>query len=169
MAQHHGIPTRLLDWSWSPVVSLFFAVHKEDEETDGAIYIIADEFSPFEWLPHNNENSNDILKTFQCGRQSLIYSPNYYHKRQENQQSIFLICLGEKNLDSYVIENGKNKGKKYIAKYKVPGKSKKRIKSQLFQIGITEAFIYQSLDSLGNEIKYTRQGELEAILNEPVN
>ena len=39
LAQHHGMPTRLLDWTTSPVVALFAAVVTEPER-DGALYVL---------------------------------------------------------------------------------------------------------------------------------
>ncbi|WP_246998586.1 FRG domain-containing protein [Halosolutus gelatinilyticus] len=40
IAEHYGLPTRLLDWSFSPLVATYFAVRSGDTDHDGAVWAV---------------------------------------------------------------------------------------------------------------------------------
>ena len=81
LAQHHGVPTRLLDWSESPSVSLFFAVWGNDED-DAGLYIIR---RPVE------VKSVDLRQHPFKVKRVVFFYPGYVTPRLVSQRGLFTV------------------------------------------------------------------------------
>lgn len=68
LAQHHGAPTRLVDWSTSPMVAAWFAVSSYPEKQDAQIYALDIMRSDLDWIDTktgdtaNGQKVDDPLK-----------------------------------------------------------------------------------------------------------
>lgn len=132
LAQHYGLPTRLLDWTYNPLIALYFACCSKFDR-NGVVY----QSYPFSRRIFN-ENQDDILSF----PYTTLLIPNITDIRYKNQNGLFVLYP----------EPWKENVEHITTKYVIPAESKRGILSKLEKIGIARSFIMPSLDSLCKDV-----------------
>ncbi len=137
IAQHTGLPTRLLDWTYNPLVAIFFAC-TENKEIDGAIFA----YNSDTYLRvHNVDNPFNLAE----GTVKML-QPNSSHSRLINQFGYFTIHNGPESELKEVNSKGE------IHKIIIPSKLKEELVFMINQLGINYMTIYPDLDGLSKHL-----------------
>jgi hypothetical protein len=169
LGQHHGLPTRLLDWSFSPHVALHFATEDTDRyEVDGVLWCI-DYLRIHQRLPAQlrdvleREGSNvftaemlhraaPTLESFDALSKEpfvLFLEPPSLDDRIVNQVALFsLISEPSIRLDRWLAERPG-----LCRRIVVPAGLKWEVRDKLDQANITERVLFPGLDGLSRWLK----------------
>ncbi len=163
LQQHYNMPTRLLDWSYTPLTALYFAV--SEKNSDGALFMMDayqlahsqdayDKVGGFKGTPTSKlPVFVEAIKTISHWKKYETFPkyiipirPYYTDKRIVLQKSCFTFHVPEKDTLT-------DKENSTLKKYIIPQTSKKEIKNQLSLLGINDFTTYGDMESLARTLK----------------
>ena len=164
-AQHHGAPTRLLDWTYSPLVAAFFATRRGGE-CDRVIWRldwqrVHEKFS----LPPRSLMPSDLGELFEKGAHfspwdlfdardrhtfAALIEPPSLDTRLVTQSAVFTLSSDKSmSFDRFLSEQGLDNA---LTKFVVATGDVERIRDQLDLVGMDERRLFPDLDGVAASI-----------------
>jgi len=163
LGQHHGLPTRLLDWTYSPYVALHFATQNTTKyDRDGVVWCIdytrAHERLPDELRTALGQEGAQVFTTELLAEASpglgdleqyeddfvLFVEPPSFDARIVNQYALFsVVSRPTAHLDEWVAAHGE-----LAKRVVIPAELKWEVRDKLDQANVTERVLFPGLDGI---------------------
>lgn len=161
LMQHYGVPTRLLDWSESPLVGLYFAV--ESMNDDGALWLLRP--SELNKNAHiNNRDEDGYIPSFEDEELQSYSVESLGQNRRIQLLPVATIATRnnpriQAQLGVFTIHHHENipieavGDCSHVIKYVIPKSAKALISKQLKLLGYSRFQLFPELASVGEIIK----------------
>lgn len=175
LAKHHGLPTRLLDWSFSPFVALHFATQSSDDfDRDGELWVVGfpqvNRVLPQPLRELLDDEGSDVFSAEmlssvgslrdldRLGDQPfmLFLEPPSLDERIVNQAALFSLLSSARDQPEVWLNQHPDAFRRIV----IPARLKWEVRDRLDQLNITERVLFPGLDGLSAWLKrYYRDRE----------
>jgi len=148
LAQHHGFPTPLLDWTESPFIAAFFAfedVLKDEIEDYVRIFL----FDRKKWIETHIQASiiESVVPTI-----SIFEFLPIENRRMIPQQAI-TIFTNIDDIEKFITINQERDKNRYLEIIELPRKERNMVMDELNYMGITAGALFPGLNGICKELR----------------
>jgi hypothetical protein len=161
LMQHHGLPTRLLDWTRSLVVATYFAVAHEPAEEDAVLWLLAPEHlnrlgptSIDGICLLNGESAPPAIRSLTAAAfgDSKCDSGPYAVLSQDLDMRV-LVQSGAFTIHGTPAPLDEHPGaSEFLARLKIPVGSRQTFQEELFAMGARRSLLFPDLHNLAREL-----------------
>lgn len=152
IAQHHGMATRLLDWSNNPLVALWFAVDKAPVKNE-----IGKDEDGVLWALDNSDleaiSESDALDPFGLHR-TMIFRPKHIAARIISQFGLFTIHHFDTTENNWVALNRNREFLHKLTKVIIPSDMFHDLRKELDRFGFNPATMFPDLDGVSRNSQW---------------
>jgi hypothetical protein len=146
LAQHHGLPTRLLDATSNPLKALFFAVNNlADDLSDGVLWAFS--------FDNYREDLDDASRPYWDTELVPFLPPQIPNPRLMAQEGAFLSYPLANNCDPLIPADLLSQNKLELLKFIVPSAAKADLRRELAILGVRFRLLFPDLDGIARDIK----------------
>lgn len=153
LVQHHGYPTPLLDWTYSPYVAAYFAFHnisKDDvKEATSKSKVRIFMFNQAEWKRDYQQHLHLSTATLHVSIGEFMAIEN---ERMIPQQAISTVTNID-DIEAYISICEQKSNKTYLQAFDLPLKERDKVIQELRYMGITAGSMFPGLDGACEELK----------------
>lgn len=151
-AQHHGLSTRLLDWTTNPLFALWFACSDHDPNSDGYIFVFpANENMLLD--PAREKSPFKIKKTY-------VVKPNHNNSRVKAQSGWFTVHRYSKKARQFVTLNKNASINETVLSKRIKHSRKLDILKALDKLGVNEESVYPGPEGTAKYINWLHRDDL---------